>query len=159
MNKEEFNEMCRINDIEQELIERCTQYQHEVDKLCGKGEWKVIEYKGHTKPVILQHKCGYLKRLTRANTFTVGGKTHCKQCNTTFGKKAKMGRPRLNFDDLNEEIKELTKNDYELIELNSSIDILVNHKKCDLPPFKTNPDRFFRLNHRCPCKKRKYKLK
>ena len=127
------------------------EFQTNIDNTYGVGEWTVMEYSGASKPLVIVHKCGEEKRLSRASTFTSGGKDKCVVCNKVNWKK--NGRPRLTFEELSKRISEATYDTYELVELIDSTEFIVNHKSCDRKPFKTSISRFFSREQRCQCAK------
>lgn len=124
------------------------QFQAEVDKIYGEGEWKVISYNGTSNRVDICHKCGEKRSISRANNF-LKGHTHCKEC-----EKSRAGRPRLDFEEMSEKISRATDGEYELIGLNSSTELIINHIGCDRPPFVTTTTRFFTRGQRCQCTKK-----
>lgn len=128
------------------------EFQNNIDITYGKGEWTVKEYDGASKPLVIAHKCGKEKRLSRASTFTSAGKDKCVVCNKVNWKK--NGRPRLTFEELSARISEATYDTYELVELIDSTEFIVNHKSCDRKPFRTSVSRFFSRGSRCQCVKK-----
>ena len=46
--------------------------QNEIDEIYGKGEWTLIEYSGSKQPVVLIHKCGARKTISRYTNFKKG---------------------------------------------------------------------------------------
>ncbi|MDB8794286.1 hypothetical protein PN290_00250 [Romboutsia sp. 1001216sp1] len=125
------------------------EFQKKIDEKYGEGEWTVEEYKGSRLPLVILHKCGKEKRLTRASTFSSGGRDHCEEC-----KALEVGRPKLTFEELSERITDATYGTYELVELVDSTNFTVNHKSCNRPPFKTSVTRFFTRGQRCQCSKK-----
>lgn len=126
-------------------------FQREIDELCGEGEWVVKEYTGASKPVVLEHKCGTEKRLSKGNTFTVMGKRSCHKCDKEH---VCGGRPKKTFEELQKEVSESTYDTYEVIELLESGEFIVNHKSCERHPFITTTSRFFSRGQRCQCSKK-----
>ncbi|MEG2056811.1 MAG: hypothetical protein RRZ84_02735 [Romboutsia sp.] len=126
-------------------------FQNKIDKVYGEGEWKVDTYTGNHKPLVIVHKCGKEKRLSRASTFTSGGKDKCTDCNKENWEK--NGRPKLTFKELSDRIEEATYGTYELVKLIDSTEFVVNHKSCDRKPFTTSISRFFSREQRCQCAK------
>lgn len=124
-------------------------FQKKLDEKYGVGEWFVKEYKGSRFPLVIVHKCGKEKRLTRASTFSSGGRDYCENCGVL-----EVGRPKLTFEELNKRISEATYGTYELVELIDSTNFTVKHKSCDRPPFKTSTSRFFSRGQRCACSKK-----
>lgn len=127
------------------------QYQNKIDEKYGVGEWTVDTYTGSNKPLVIVHKCGKEKRLSRASTFT-SGKDSCTECTSKS-----VGRPKLDFEELNKRISEATYGTYELVELIDSedrTDFVVNHKSCNREPFTTSTYRFFSRGQRCQCSKK-----
>ena len=120
--------------------------QTAIDKVYGENEWELLEYKGGHEPCLVKHKCGIEKPVSRFSTFKLG-KTKCI-C------QHEKGRPKLQFDELDKRISDITYKTYELIELKDSKEFIVNHKSCERPPFKTSSMRFFTRGQRCACSKK-----
>ena len=117
-----------------------------IDEVYGSNIWELLEYEGSHNPCIARHKCGKEKPISRFVNFKKGN-TKCECENST-------GRPKLQFDELNQKISDLTYGTYELVELKDSLEFWVNHKSCDRPPFKTTSPRFFSRGQRCSCSKK-----
>ena len=126
------------------------EFQNNIDNTYGIGEWIVKEYTGACKPLVIVHRCGKEKRLSRASTFTSAGKNSCTECNDN----SKGGRPKTTFEELSKRISEATYDTYELVELTNSNSFVVKHKSCDRKPFETSVSRFFSREQRCQCSKR-----
>lgn len=120
-------------------------FQRKIDEKYGVGEWKAkTEYFGSDRPIVMVHKCGQEKSLTRASSFTRLNTCKCE---------SSMGRPKLSFEELDERIQRETYGTYRLVELIDSTEFTVEHKSCDRKPFKTTVSRFFSRGQRCQCSK------
>lgn len=121
------------------------EYQEKINEKYGEGEWQVLTFKGLREPVVVEHKCGEKKTITRATNF-IRNSYICRKCKKT-------GRPKTSFEEMDKRIKEATYNTYELVELIDSTNFVVNHKSCDREPFRTSVSRFFSRGQRCACSK------
>lgn len=130
-----------------------TDFQDKINEMYGEGEWTVKQFTGSHLPVVLEHKCGTEKRLSRATSFTSGTRNKCVKCSKK-GDYQGNGRPRLDFDEIAKQVSELTYDTYELLELVDATEMIVNHKSCDRPPFKTSTSRFISRGQRCACCKK-----
>ena len=61
--------------------------QMKADAMYGAGEWEVLISKGYHDKIMLRHKCGYIRTLSRASTF-FRGSTRCA-CQYPEGSKTK----------------------------------------------------------------------
>lgn len=124
------------------------EFQEDVNEVYGEGEWEVISYVGTSSKVDIRHKCGTERSISRANNF-LKGSTQCKEC-----EKSRAGRPKLDFDKMAKRISKTTKGKYELVSLDSSTEMVINHLECDREPFTTTTTRFFTRGQRCQCTKK-----
>lgn len=122
--------------------------QQIADSIYGKGEWEVILYNGGHQEVLLEHKCGQEKTVSRFSTFKLG-KTKC-ECQHD---RSSVGRPPITFEELAKRVAEVDYGNYELLELISGKEFIVNHKACNRKPIKTSLSRFFSAGQRCACMK------
>lgn len=129
-------------------IKTIEEYQEEVNTVYGEGEWTVLSYEGTSNKVLIRHKCGTERTVSRAKNF-LKGDIKCKTCN-----KVKVGRPRLSFEKMKEKVYRETDGEYELVSMKSSSELEIIHMKCDRPSFITTSYRFFTKGQRCQCTKK-----
>ena len=92
-----------------------------------------------TKMDFLCNKCGNIWNTLPCNTLYY----NCKYCQGKFKK---------DTDYFKEQVKSLTDDEYELVSeyKDTNSKVLINHKKCQHPPYPVLPKNFISLGNRCP---------
>lgn len=120
--------------------------QNKINDIYGVGEWKVVRYVGSHNTLIIRHKCGILKSISRATNINLGTtKCICMINKNEVAKKNYIEQRLHLFDEINEMILKLTNEKFELEDI-SSTKIKVNHKKCDKSFWITESEFFNNIN-------------
>lgn len=139
--------------------------QQRIDSIYGKGEWKLIRYEESHRAVIVKHKCGRYRCISRAVNFNKG-KTKCA-CYYKEGSKMReklekeITRCRLDrFEQINEIIEKETNKEYYLDWIGKDY-LHIRHNNCG-GIIKTTELDFIENKVRCNrnyCKKKEKPLK
>lgn len=121
--------------------------QKQIDDVYGKGEWKVIEFKGGHEALTVEHRCGLEKTVSRFSQFKLG-KTKC-ECQHDYYPESLVNK---RAEKTSNRIKELTGGEYSLVSFESSKSFIVRHNSEDCGrEFETSSSRFFSRGQRCGC--------
>lgn len=108
--------------------------QQRIDDIYGKGEWKLIRYTESHAAVIIKHKCGRYRSISRAVTFNKGN-TKCA-CYYKEGSKMREKREKEitrlgldRFEHINKIIEKETNKEYCLDWIGKNY-LYIRHKEC-----------------------------
>ncbi|WP_195337127.1 HNH endonuclease [Paraclostridium bifermentans] len=120
--------------------------QSNIDNIYGIGEWEVIRYLGSHQTLVIRHKCGLLKSITKATNVNLGTtRCICTIKNNEVSMNSYIEQRLHLFDEINEKILKLTDEKFELVDI-SPKKIKVIHKKCDKSTWTTELEFFNNIN-------------
>lgn len=120
--------------------------QSNIDDIYGIGEWEVIRYLGSHQNLVIRHKCGRLKIISKATNINLGTtRCICNIKNNEVSVKNYIEQRLHLFDEINENILRLTNKKFELVNI-SAKKIKVIHKKCNKSIWTTKSEFFNNIN-------------